>query len=77
MTEDDKKVLLNIARLSIQHGLDHQYPGNISPKVINTLVIFLPKITLQHYNKQPPVLSPYNLTVNSGAALVASMPIKP
>ena len=32
MTEDDKKVLLNIARLSIQHGLDHQYPGNISPK---------------------------------------------
>ncbi len=32
MTEGDKKTLLNIARLSIQHGLDHQYPSNISPK---------------------------------------------
>jgi len=31
MTEGDKKTLLNIARLSIQHGLDHQYPDKISP----------------------------------------------
>ncbi|MEH6345759.1 MAG: AmmeMemoRadiSam system protein A [Bermanella sp.] len=32
MTEEDKKALLQVANLSIQHGLDHQYPSNISVK---------------------------------------------